>query len=308
MPTKEQSTFKSAALAAEVAFEWLVAQHAIVPPIAMSLQAQPQLGECGPIDVKLVLVGPAFAGKTELLRRFCCNTFRGDRGQVTIVGERKVVREFGGKVFNISIFDTAGQEAWSELANSYLRGADGILLVVGAEQMHEYIHSEPSLDKRAPHLSKQLARLGSLFGNEQPPVASFYNKTDLDDYSAASRDYLANREEADLWAFVKQRAHKAATPRSRQDLLDAALRVTQTGRSEDGKQFWGSAKEGYGVNEAFEYIIGQAVAFKVNMLQQRWSSVDLGDGGPPSSEVIRLEQPSTPSTGRCACGSARAAA
>jgi hypothetical protein len=143
-------------------------------------------------------------------------------------------------------------------------------------------------------------------------VASFYNKTDLDDYLAASRGYLADREEQELWAFVKQRAHTAPpTPLSRQDLLDAALRVTQTGRSEDGKQFWGSAKEGYGVDEAFEYIIGQAVAFKVNMLQQHLSSVELGDGGAPSlsSEVIRLEQPSTTSTGRgrC-CGGAHTAA
>jgi hypothetical protein len=172
--------------------------------------------------------------------------------------------------------------------------------------MHEYIHSVPSPDKRIPHMSKQLARLSSIFGNNanmHPPMATFYNKTDLDEYLAASEGYLADREEEELWTFVKQRAHRAPTPASYQDLQDEAMRVARAGRSEDGKQFWGSAKEGGSVDEAFEYIIGQAAAFKVNTLRC-FSSVELGDGDAPSP-VIRLEQPPppAPSGGRC-CGGA----
>jgi hypothetical protein len=108
MPTKEQAAFMSVQRAAEVAFEWLVEHQAIVPPVAMSLKAHPQLH--GPIDVKLVLVGPAFAGKTQLLNRYVCGTFSDHRMCTAFAGERIVVREFGGVVFNITIFDTAGQE------------------------------------------------------------------------------------------------------------------------------------------------------------------------------------------------------
>jgi len=85
--------------------------------------------------VKLLLIGDSGVGKTAIMLQYADNTF--SETFITTVGIdykykfMKVRDEKTGKMENIrlEIWDTAGQERFKAITRSYLRGAEGILLV-----------------------------------------------------------------------------------------------------------------------------------------------------------------------------------
>jgi small GTP-binding protein len=80
-------------------------------------------------QVKLLLIGHSGAGKTSLLLRWIDKAF--SPTFITTIGidfKVKMIRE-NDKVYKTVWWDTAGQERFRSLTASYLRGAQGILLV-----------------------------------------------------------------------------------------------------------------------------------------------------------------------------------
>lgn len=85
--------------------------------------------------VKLLLIGDSGVGKTAIMLQYADNTF--SETFITTVGidykykYMKMKDEETGKMENIrlEIWDTAGQERFKAITRSYLRGAEGILLV-----------------------------------------------------------------------------------------------------------------------------------------------------------------------------------
>jgi len=82
------------------------------------------------VDVKVVLLGKEFCGKTSLVERFLNERFAGEnRYQSTIgaaYGARRV--EVAGREFVLGVWDTAGSERYESMSRMYYRYGIGLPL------------------------------------------------------------------------------------------------------------------------------------------------------------------------------------
>ncbi|GFS17192.1 Ras-related protein Rab-21 [Elysia marginata] len=83
------------------------------------------------VDVKVVLLGKAYAGKTSLVERYIHNRFSGE----TVPYQNTIGAAFGAKtvcVDNknviIGIWDTAGSERYEAMSRIYYRGAKAAII------------------------------------------------------------------------------------------------------------------------------------------------------------------------------------
>jgi small GTP-binding protein len=78
---------------------------------------------------KLLIVGESGVGKTCMLLRFADNTFEGDF--LSTIGVDFKVKEMvlDSKKIKLQIWDSAGQERFRNITNSYYRNSNGIIIV-----------------------------------------------------------------------------------------------------------------------------------------------------------------------------------
>ena len=90
------------------------------------------------IEYKFALLGESSVGKTSIFKKMTFGYFY-EKSVSTIGVEKKTINyenieiEINGekekKTFNISFFDTAGQEKYRSIAKNYIKGSDGIILI-----------------------------------------------------------------------------------------------------------------------------------------------------------------------------------
>uniref|UniRef100_A0ABM0M0Z0 Ras-related protein Rab-24-like n=1 Tax=Saccoglossus kowalevskii TaxID=10224 RepID=A0ABM0M0Z0_SACKO len=77
------------------------------------------------VDLKVVLLGKEYGGKTSLVERYLHDRFHGDVPYQNTIGAafgaKKV--EIGGKMITMGIWDTAGSERYEAMSRIYYRGA-----------------------------------------------------------------------------------------------------------------------------------------------------------------------------------------
>nr|QZX57783.1 ras-related protein Rab24 [Locusta migratoria] len=82
------------------------------------------------VDVKVVLLGSEYVGKTSLLERYVHDRFRGNLPYQNTIGAAfaaKVVN-LGGKKFTVGVWDTAGSERYEAMSRIYYRGAKAAIV------------------------------------------------------------------------------------------------------------------------------------------------------------------------------------
>ena len=87
---------------------------------------------------KIVLVGNAGVGKTNLLARFIKREF--DLESKSTIGVEFATQcvKIDGKVIKAQIWDTAGQEKWNSITSAYYRGALGAMIVYDITKVSSY--------------------------------------------------------------------------------------------------------------------------------------------------------------------------
>ena len=78
--------------------------------------------------VKLVMVGDAAVGKSNLVVRFCDDSF--EEGYISTIGVDFKFRtlQYNDILVKLQVWDTAGQERFRAITSAYYRSADGLLL------------------------------------------------------------------------------------------------------------------------------------------------------------------------------------
>ena len=89
------------------------------------------------IDYKIILIGNTGVGKTSLFRKLQTGEFT--EGTIATIGVEKKTMEMSlnvakegkkqNKDFNISFYDTAGQEKFRAITKNYYKGSEGIILM-----------------------------------------------------------------------------------------------------------------------------------------------------------------------------------
>lgn len=79
--------------------------------------------------LKLIIIGDCGVGKTNILMRYCEDSFK--LNYVSTIGVDFKVKsmQVGDKRLKFQIWDTAGQERYRNITQTYYKGAAGIILV-----------------------------------------------------------------------------------------------------------------------------------------------------------------------------------
>lgn len=81
------------------------------------------------LPIKLVLIGDSGTGKSNILLRYCNNTFT--PSFITTVGIELRTRNitFNNKFYRVCIWDTAGQERFRAISTAYYKGVNGFIII-----------------------------------------------------------------------------------------------------------------------------------------------------------------------------------
>lgn len=130
-------------------------------------------------QIKVVLLGDAFVGKSSILYRFMTGGFKDD-------GDPTVGASFIGKIITVkdksvklNIWDTAGQERYNSFAKMYCRDARAVIFVFDCSKIQTF-HS----------LERWSQLLADSFSELPPRIYIAANKCDLHTFDEYPQDIL----------------------------------------------------------------------------------------------------------------------
>ncbi|KAI9826848.1 MAG: hypothetical protein M1832_005787 [Thelocarpon impressellum] len=98
--------------------------------------------------LKILLIGPSGAGKSALLIRYCDDYFDAESSTATIGVDFKAKKlSVRGNAYRLNLLDTAGQERFRTLSNSYYRGAHGVILVYDVSSRENFLSMDRWFDE-----------------------------------------------------------------------------------------------------------------------------------------------------------------
>ena len=115
------------------------------------------------IKYKIILIGNSGVGKTSFFRKLSTGQFS-EKNISTIGIEKKTLDldmdiDNNGKTekkkFNISLFDTAGQEKFRAVTRNYYKGSDGIFLLYDITDKESFEHVKSWIDSIRESLGKE---------------------------------------------------------------------------------------------------------------------------------------------------------
>jgi len=100
------------------------------------------------VTLKILMIGPSGAGKSALLIRYCDDQFDSESSTATIGVDFKLKKlSVHGRAYRLNLLDTAGQERFRTLSNSYYRGAHGVILVYDISSRDSFLSMEKWYDE-----------------------------------------------------------------------------------------------------------------------------------------------------------------
>merc|ERR1711916_356107 len=124
---------------------------------------------------KLCVVGSGGVGKSAIVVQFCKGKFV-ERFDPTIEDAYRQQAEVDGEARMLEIYDTAGQEEFSSLRDTYIKASEGFLLVYSVTSVRTFQHAQ----KLMTHVQKMKSA--------EVPLVLVGNKCDMNDQMEVSRE------------------------------------------------------------------------------------------------------------------------
>ena len=142
----------------------------------MKAQKPNKIGQKPDATVKLVIIGDSGVGKTNVLLRFCDDQFR--LNYVATIGVDFKVKTINvdGKKIKLQIWDTAGQDRFKNINQTYYKGAIGVVLVYSITDLNSFNNVKNWIKQIYEHTSPDIKKV--LIGN----------KSDLEDERKVSTE------------------------------------------------------------------------------------------------------------------------
>ncbi|MBD3212345.1 MAG: GTP-binding protein [Candidatus Lokiarchaeota archaeon] len=119
--------------------------------------------------LKVIILGESAVGKTSLVLRFVSNRFMEDyRSTIGTNIYMKEIRLSNGHIYNLNLWDIAGQERWARMRHKYYKGGQGAIIVGDLTRPPTFAQIR---DFWIPDLRKFLSDI---------PILLVGNKSDLD--------------------------------------------------------------------------------------------------------------------------------
>lgn len=88
--------------------------------------------------IKLLIVGDSGTGKTNTLLRFCDNNFLNSHLTTIGIDFKTKTLQIDNKTIRLQIWDTAGQQRFKTITQTYYRGAMGIFIIYAVDDMTSF--------------------------------------------------------------------------------------------------------------------------------------------------------------------------
>jgi small GTP-binding protein len=102
---------------------------------------------------KVIIIGDSGVGKTNLITRFCENSFKDSYVAIIGVDFKIKTLSVGDRRYKLQIWDTAGQERFKNITQTYYKGAAGIILAYSITDRNSFENVERwinQIDTNAP--------------------------------------------------------------------------------------------------------------------------------------------------------------
>ena len=128
------------------------------------------------LDIKVTVLGNTLVGKSALTYRYISNKFPEDH-DTTIEDQYKINSQIEGYQCQIEILDTAGQDDYQSMLDTWISFGEGFVLVYSIDQ-------KDSFDV----LKDRYERIKRNKDEEKVPIIIVGNKCDLDDKRKVSKE------------------------------------------------------------------------------------------------------------------------
>ena len=81
------------------------------------------------LSIKIIILGDQYSGKTSLMNKIISNTFYNTYSATIGVDYTNIKYDYEDKIYNVSLWDTSGQEKFSFLLQSYFASVSGAIIV-----------------------------------------------------------------------------------------------------------------------------------------------------------------------------------
>lgn len=143
------------------------------------------------LDLKIVVLGSSFVGKTSLINRYCNGTFIENTRSTIGAGFFTHSLNIENTEVTVMLWDTAGEERFRSVAPSLLRGANGLILVFDLSVPESFNDINIYMD-----MFLDTCKVDS---NSNPPILLLGNKCDVEEC-----EQKITQETVDKW---KQKNH-----------------------------------------------------------------------------------------------------
>lgn len=219
-------------------------------------------------QIKVIMLGDSGVGKTSLVQRYIDGVFHDASIGTTIgIDYRHKIMNISEQNYKVEFWDTAGQERFRGIAQSYIRGADAILLLYDSTKYESFV----PLRKWAADIQKFANTKNGGMNEMREKSGSFFQTLNSStslfkgvDTEQMNEKYVTNpivcliSNKRDLSSKVKFKEAKAL---ARELDFDFCFSV--------------SAKTGEGVNDAFRYTIEKVVKSRGQIIQERHERTNL---------------------------------
>ena len=133
------------------------------------------------ITYKILLLGDSSVGKTCLLLRYCDNTY--NTGHIATIGldYRFKTIDFENLKLKLQIWDTAGQDRFRSITQSYYKGAHGVLLVYDVTSRESFNNVKTWISQIREHSPKNITLF--LIGNKIDSVERQVEKEEVEEFA-----------------------------------------------------------------------------------------------------------------------------
>ena len=129
------------------------------------------------LQIKLIVLGNQFVGKTSLIKRITNDSFREFYMATIGVDYDRLDFEYKGFNHEIILWDTSGQDKFNFLLNSYFTSVNGAIIMCDVSVYQSFIQAKNWIDEF--RIRKE---------NENVPILFLVNKIDIKNRSVCSRE------------------------------------------------------------------------------------------------------------------------
>ncbi|NVM04169.1 MAG: GTP-binding protein [Candidatus Helarchaeota archaeon] len=118
---------------------------------------------------KIIIIGDPAVGKTSLINRFIQDTFEADYKETIGTNILRKTVTFEKDTINLTLWDIAGQERWTDMRHVYYQGSSGCIMVYDVSRPITFKHIEDYWFTDFKNFCKE----------EKVPVILVANKNDM---------------------------------------------------------------------------------------------------------------------------------